>query len=309
MDPGPDLDHPNRQRAYVTAWRDHRRRILDVAYRMLGSVSDAEDVVQETYARLARADLTSIEDTRGWLIAVATRLCLDELRKAKVRRRRYRGPWLPEPVVITDLGADPADIVTLDETVRMALLVLLEQLSPAERTVFVLHEVFEFGFDEISTMVDRSPVACRQLASRARRRIAAEEPGPRFETNRDEQSRLAERFADACRAGTISELLVVLDPDCTGEFDSGGLIPGAPLAARLGAATIAATLATAFKGADAIFDVYDVNGEPGVIVRAAQVIAAVISLQGVNGRVTHIQAIGNPYKLRHLEPSKPGATH
>ena len=270
---------------------------------MLGSVHDAEDVVQESYARLASADMTSIDDTRGWLVAVATRLCLDELRKAKVRRRHYRGPWLPEPVVDADRAADPADVVTLDDTVRMALLIVLEELSPAERTVFVLHDVFQFDFEEIATIVGRSPAACRQLASRARRRIATDDEPPRFESSHEEQVELAERFAEACRTGTFAALMAVLDPQCMGEFDSGGFIPGAPLAPRLGAEAIGATLQGAFAAASATFKVADVNGQPGVLVESSDVVVAVIALQGADRHITHIHAIGNPDKLRHLARS------
>src|SRR5258708_4926420 len=158
------------------AWRDHGRHVVDVAYRLLGSVTEAEDMVQEAFARLVRADQQSIDDVRGWLVVVVTRLCLDLLRSARVRRETYVGPWFPEPVAHAASEApDPADIVTLDESVRMALLIVLERLSPAERVVFVLHDVFEYTFEEIAPMVDRTPAACRQLASRARRRIGAEE--------------------------------------------------------------------------------------------------------------------------------------
>jgi RNA polymerase sigma-70 factor (ECF subfamily) len=139
------------------AWSAHRRRLLDIAYRMLGSLSDAEDVVQEAYARLARADRGAIDDLRSWLITVTGRLCLDHLRSADVMRRAYVGPWLPEPLVdFPGADADPADRVTLDDSLRMALLVLLEQLSPAERTAFVLHDIFQVPFDEVGAIVGRS---------------------------------------------------------------------------------------------------------------------------------------------------------
>ncbi|HMG26134.1 MAG TPA: RNA polymerase sigma factor SigJ, partial [Acidimicrobiia bacterium] len=211
------------------AWRDHRQRLMDVAYRMLGSVSDAEDVVQEAYARLVRHGVDGIDDVRGWLVTVASRLCLDQLRSAASRRTSYVGPWLPEPVVdFPSLGANPADRVTLDDSVRMALLVVLEQLSPAERTAFVLHDVFQMSFDEIASIVGRSPAAVRQLASRARRHVRAEAEPPRFRADLDEQRRLAEQFAAAATGGNLAALLEVLDPDVVGDADSGGLVPGAP---------------------------------------------------------------------------------
>src|SRR6266516_4520596 len=176
-------------------WREHHRLLLDVAYRMLGSINDAEDAVQEAFARLMRVDLEEIDDVRGWLVVVVTRLCLDQLRSARARREAYIGPWLPEPLVeIPGEEPDPADRVTLDDSVRMALLVVLERLTPPGRAAFVLHDVFGFSFDAVGSIVGRSPAACRQLASRARRRIQ-EETGPaRFEVDPGEVRRIADRF-------------------------------------------------------------------------------------------------------------------
>src|SRR3989454_8314149 len=161
--------------AWITqAWSDHHGFLLDVAYRLLGSYSEAEDTVQEAFTRLLRADRAPIEDVRAWLVVVVSRLCLDQLRSARVRREAYVGPWFPEPLIHSDDAlSDPADIVTLDESVRMALLIVLERMSPAERVVFVLHDVFDFPFEKIAPLVKRSPAACRQLASRARRNIDA----------------------------------------------------------------------------------------------------------------------------------------
>src|SRR5207253_9787053 len=159
------------------------------------SVSDAEDAVQEAYARVMRNAVDGIDDVRGWLVTVTSRLCLDQLRSAQSQRTSYVGPWLPEPVVdVPSLGVDPADRVTLDDSVRMALLVVLEQLSPAERTAFVLHDVFQLSFDAVSGIVGRSPAACRQLASRARRRIESETGPARFQARVDEHHEVAERF-------------------------------------------------------------------------------------------------------------------
>src|SRR5205809_7733021 len=197
--------------AFADAWREHRRYILDVAYRMLGSVSDAEDVVQEAFARLLQQDADQIQDVRGWLVAVANRLCLDQLRSARSRRESYVGPWLPEPVVEGETD-DPSDRITLDDSVRMALLVVLERLTPAERATFVLHDVFGFSFDAVAKIVGRSPAACRQLASRARRRIEAETSPARFEVDPTVLHRVAERFIRASSNGDLDGLLEVLDP-------------------------------------------------------------------------------------------------
>jgi RNA polymerase sigma-70 factor (ECF subfamily) len=162
-------------------WHQHRRRVLDVAYRMLGSVHDAEDVVQEAYSRLLAIDVEALDDVRGWLVTVTSRLCIDRLRAHERVKRAYVGPWLPEPIVdAASADVDLADRITLDDTVRMALMVVLEQLSPAERAAFVLHDIFSVDFDTVAELVGRSPQACRQLASRARRRIEADEAVTRF---------------------------------------------------------------------------------------------------------------------------------
>src|SRR5437016_2190002 len=201
--------------AFADAWREHRRYVLDVAYRMLGTVGDAEDVVQETFSRLLRQDPEQIQDVRGWLVVVATRLCLDQLRSARSRRESYVGPWLPEPVVEGDT-ADPAGRITLDDSVRMAMLVVLERLTPAERATFVLHDVFQFAFEDVATIVGRSPEASRQLASRARRRIQEETVPARFDVDPAALSRVAERFITASTEGDLAALEDVLDPRVVG---------------------------------------------------------------------------------------------
>ena len=290
------------------AWRGHRQRVLDIAYRMLGSVSDAEDVVQEAYARLMRADVDDIDDVRGWLITVTGRLCLDHLRSADVRRRAYVGPWLPEPLVeLPAAGLDPADQVTLDDSVRMALLVVLEQLSPAERTAFVLHDVFQVPFDEVGAIVGRSPAACRQLAARARRRVEADAAPARFHVDASEEQRVAERFAAACTAGDFDALLEVLDPDVVGEFDSGGVVPGAARRPTVGRDRVVAGLQRAFVRRRVTFTPARVNGEPGLVVLDGDQIVSVIALHVHEGRVDHLRGVGNPAKLAHLRLRATGA--
>src|SRR5438067_11238320 len=190
------------------AWAEHHGFLLDVAYRLLGSYTDAEDVVQEAFTRLLRSDLDPIEDARAWLVVVVSRLCLDHLRSARVRRESYVGPWFPEPLIAIDGDAsDPANVVTLDESVRLAMLIVLERMSPAERVVFVLHDVFDLPFEKVATMVDRTPAACRQLASRARRRVTQEAGNHRFKLDPDQQRRIVDAFIAATATGDVKALL------------------------------------------------------------------------------------------------------
>ena len=262
---------------------------------------DAEDVAQDAYTRLLVADLETIDDVRGWLVAVASRLCIDRLRAHEHSRRAYVGPWLPEPVVTNFGDADVADYVTLDESVRMALLVVLEQLSPGERTAFVLHDVFGLPFDQIGPIVGRSTQACRQLASRARHQIEADKAATRFEIDPGEHRLVVERFAQACKHGDLDELIAVLDPAVIGDFDSGGVIPGAPLTELAGATPVARQLVRSLSPLDASFEVADVNGAPGVVVALHGTVAAVIALGIHDGLIDVIHAIGNPAKLAHLQ--------
>jgi len=303
MDDRSPLPQAQADARLADAWRDHRRRLLDIAYRMLGSISDAEDVVQEAYARLLRSDLDGIDDVLGWLITVTGRLCLDHLRSADVRRRTYVGPWLPEPLVeLPASGLDPADRVTLDDSVRMALLVVLEQLSPAERTAFVLHDVFQVPFEEVGVIVGRSAAACRQLAARARRRVQSEAAPARFHVDASESRRVAERFAAVCASGDFDALLDVLDPDVVGEFDSGGFLPGAPQHPIAGRAEVMAQMQRTFAHRRATFTVAQVNGDPGVVVTLGGRIVSVVALQIREGRIHHMHGVGNPAKLAHLFP-------
>jgi RNA polymerase sigma-70 factor (ECF subfamily) len=285
---------------FDSAWRANRRRLLDLAYRMTGTVTDAEDVVQEAYARLLRADVDAIDDLRGWLITVTSRLCLDQLRSARVTRAAYVGPWLPEPVVdLADMAADPADRVTLDDSVRMALMVVLEELSPAERVAFVLREVFHYPYAEISRITGRSVSACRQLASRARRRIATHD-GVTAPGDPAVHRLVVRRFARACQTGDLDGLVAVLASDAIGEFDSGGTIPGAPTEPIIGAEPIARTLLQVFEGRGATFSDVWVNAEPGVVINVDERVVAVLAFDVSGDRVQHIHAIGNRDKLSRL---------
>src|SRR5919201_673221 len=282
------------------AWSDHRGFLLDVAYRLLGSYSDAEDIVQEAFTRLLRTDVDSIEDVRAWLVVVVSRLCLDQLRSARVRREAYIGPWFPEPIIQADEAAtDPADVVTLDESVRMALLIVLERMSPAERVVFVLHDVFEFPFEKIATMVKRSEAACRQLASRARRRIKDEAGSARFVIDPEEQRRGGGGVIVACASGGSERLLRLLDPQVIGWADVGGVL-AAVRHPNVGREKVGQNVMTFFGASSGTtLLARSVNGEPGIIALRQGGVAGVLALTVKEGLVTRIYVQADPRKLAH----------
>jgi RNA polymerase sigma-70 factor (ECF subfamily) len=283
-----------------------RPRLLRLAYSQLGSLAEAEDVVQDAWLRLSRVDIAAIEDLGAWLVTVVSRLALDALGTARMRRERYVGPWLPDPLVgAAGDDADPADRVTLDETVSHALLFVLERLSPAERTAFILHDVFGYSFDEVGDVVGRTPAAARQLASRARRHVV--EQRPRQSGTPQEQQRAVEAFALAADGGDLEALLAVLDPDVVMRSDGGGRVHAArkPLvgADRVSRALVA--LARKFAGqSEAHFA--DVNGLPGlVMVNREDGQVSVLAFTVDAGRITTIHMQRNPDKLGHVRA--PGA--
>ena len=287
--------------ALSETWRDHQRYLLDISYRMLGSLSEAEDIVQEAFTRLLRVELDEIDDVRGWLVVVVSRLCLDQLRSARSRREVYVGPWLPEPLIPPAGGeTDPADKVTLDDSVRMALLVVLERLSPAERAAFVLHDVFQFSFDDIASIVDRSPAACRQLASRARRHVKAETSPARFTVDPTELQRVTDQFITAAMNGDMDALLQVLDPNVISHTDTGGIVPAGrhPIAGRDALAKLLLTGISHFK---VTLVPVPVNGEPGALAYRDGQLYAVLAFNVRNGRITQVHSIANPYKLAFVK--------
>jgi RNA polymerase sigma-70 factor (ECF subfamily) len=275
-----------------------RPRLLRLAYSELGDLGEAEDVVQEAWLRLERTGAESIGDLDAWLTTVVGRLALDTLRSARARREAYVGPWLPEPVVSSPAG-DPADHVTLDESVSYALLALLEQLSPAERTAFVLHDVFDVPFVEVAEVVGRTPEAVRQLASRARRHVA--ERRPRFEASPDEHDRAVRAFAQAVGEGDLDGLVAVLDPDVVWTSDGGGraIASRKPLhgAERVARAWVAlrrnATIAPAATP-------IELNGRLGLLIAGADGNRSVLSFLIDDRRIARIDVVRNPDKLRRV---------
>ena len=287
-----------------------RRQLINVAYRLLGSLAEAEDAVQETYARwyaLTPAQRDAIDSPGAWLTTVASRICLDQLGSARARRERYVGPWIPEPLPeptewVSGGGppADPADRVTLDESVSMAFLVVLESMTPAERVAFILHDVFGYPFAEIAGIVGRTPAACRQLASSGRRRSRAAHR-PAAPTAR--QSALVRDFGKAWQASDIAALVALLDPDAVITSDGGGQaiaarhpVKGAGLVSRFlaGIAAHADDLTVAER---------TVNGQPGLIAQRGGTTVTVLAFGFDGDRITRIWAIRNPDKLRAWIPS------
>ncbi|TYB58037.1 sigma-70 family RNA polymerase sigma factor [Nonomuraea sp. PA05] len=277
-----------------------RRHLINLGYRLLGSLADAEDIVQETYARwyaMSRAEQEAIESPGAWLTKVAGRLCLNVLSSARVRRETYVGEWIPEP--LPDLpeaaNGDPADRVTLDESVNMAFLVVLESMTPAERVAFILHDVFRYPFAEVADIVGRSPAACRQLATSARRRIRdAQAPTARPPRQAD----VVREFKRAWEAKDIDALISLLDPGATVIADGGGVV---------------STLVRPVEGAEQIVQGFTrlsgvlgdvtilertVNGLPGLIVQRDGVTVTVCAFEVAGDRVTRIWAVRNPDKLR-----------
>lgn len=283
---------------FADLWTEQRRVVRDVAYRVLGSVADAEDVTQETYVRLLARGDQPLDEPRAWLVTVASRLAIDRLRAHEHSRRSYVGPWLPEPIV-TDERTLPEDRVTLDDSVRMALLVVLEQLTPAERTAFLLHDVFDLDFAHVAEALGVSAASARQSASRARRRIAAH-GAARFAVEPAVARRLSERFAAAATEGDLDGLIAALAADARGHFDSGGTYPDAPTDVVVGAETLARQLLDRVGGLGLEFEAVEVNAEPGIVARRRGRVVSVLALEFGDDRITVIHGIGNPKKLGHL---------
>jgi RNA polymerase sigma factor (sigma-70 family) len=291
----------------LTAIMSERRHLINIAYRLLGSLADAEDAVQETYARwyaMTPQQQEAIASPGAWLTTVASRICLDVLGSARARRERYVGEWIPEPLPEPaewpggrpGSPADPADRVTLDESVSMAFLVVLDSMTPAERVAFILHDVFGYAFAEVAEIVGRSPAACRQLASSARRRIGDAQP-PATPTAR--QADLVRSFRLAWEAKDINAIIGLLDPDATATGDGGGLVSGAALHPIEGAEQIARFFGERIRAVpNVVLLERTVNGQPGLVAQLDGVTMAVLAFDVAGDRIKHIWAVLNPDKLR-----------
>jgi RNA polymerase sigma factor (sigma-70 family) len=273
----------------------NRRHLQAVAYRMLGSASEAEDAVQEAWLRLSRAKTDDVSNLAGWLTTVVARVCLDMLRARRSRQEDYVGSWLPEPVVTIANG--PEDEAVLADSVGLALLVVLDTLTPPERLAFVLHDMFGMAFGEIAPVIDRSEAATRQLASRARRRVRGATPA--LDPDLREQRRVVDAFLAASRGGDFEALLEVLDPDVVFRIDAGGIAPPARPPVE-GAEAVAAQILERGTPLAAHARPAIVNGNAGLIVIPHEKPFAVVAFVVAGGRIAEIDVIADPAKLRHL---------
>jgi RNA polymerase sigma-70 factor (ECF subfamily) len=281
----------------VEVFEAERSRLTGIAYRMLGSASDAEDIVQEAYLRWVDRRERDLDSAPSYLTTIVVRLCIDELRSARARRETYVGPWLPEPVLVDD--NDPGRVAELADTLSLAFLVLLEELAPVERAAFLLHDVFDYGYGEIAGMLGRQEPACRQLVSRARHRVG--ERRQRFDADEKAGRELAARFLIAVNEGDLGGLLEMLADDAMVYTDGGGQVKAArrPIVGKDKCARFLIGIAHGFEEAE--IREANVNGHPGYLfVRDGTVLAAT-AVDIIDGKVVGLWAINNPEKLAHLE--------
>ncbi|MEV5541508.1 RNA polymerase sigma factor SigJ [Saccharopolyspora shandongensis] len=296
-EPAHDRSDPN-----LGAIMSERRQLINLAYRLLGSLADAEDAVQETYARwytLSREEQDAIASPGAWLTKVASRICLNVLGSARARRERYVGEWLPEPLPEPAEWSggvvDPADRVTLDESINMAFLVVLESMTPAERVVFILHDVFRYPFPEVADIVGRTPAACRQLATSARRRIRASQTPA---TPTTQQAGIVRDFKQAWEAKDIEALIGLLDPRATVIGDGGGLASTSSHPVESAEQIAHGLVRIAARVPDVTFLERTVNGQPGLVAQQHGAIVTVYAFGIAGGKITNIWAVRNPEKLR-----------
>ena len=279
----------------VADWASHRPAVFGAAYRILGSVAEAEDVTQEVWLRAAEADVSEVRDLRAWLVTLSSRTAYNVLKSARVRRESYVGSWLPEPLLT---GPDVATEVLMDESVSTAMLVVMESLTPAERVSLVLHDVFDFPFDRIAEVLGGTPAASRKLASRARARVAAVEERPR--ASRAETERVLKAFRAAADAGDMAGLVELLHPEAVYVGDGGGKVTAARRPVR-GAEPIAllAVRSIQIRRPDA-FEVIEVNGRPALATYRGGELVWLDTVEIVDGRITTFRRLANPEKLTHI---------
>lgn len=284
----------------------YRTYLFAVAYRMLGSAMDAEDMVQETYIRYHAASKEEILSLKAFLTTIITRLCVDQLHLARRKREQYLGPWLPEPIITAGRhrAADPEEQIDMDESISIAFLTLLERLQPVERAVFLLREVFDYDYSEIGAFLEKSEAACRQLFSRAKRRVAEQQP--RLPASPDDHQRLLTGFTQALRAGNMSALKDLLSEDVTFVADGGGKVKGVattPLSGREAVAAFIVESSPVFRStlpADARGELTEVNCQPAMVTRNGERAFSVLTIDVAKGRIRSIRFMANPEKLAHI---------
>jgi RNA polymerase sigma-70 factor (ECF subfamily) len=282
-------------------FENYRPLMFSIAYRTLGSAADAEDIVQDAYLRYQAVPPETIVSPKAFLGTIVTRLSLTRLQSAHAQRETYIGPWLPEPVLTErDSRLIPTEQINLDDSLSMAFMVLLEELTPLERAVFLLREVFDYEYVEIAEMVGKEETACRQLLSRAKKHIAAHRP--RFKPDREEHRRLLDRFMQVVQTGEMDGLMQLLADDVTLWADGGGKARGAALHPLHGREVVArfVVASTHFIAGDYHVELADINGEPAVVLRVGDEARVVLFITVARGRLQEIRAIGNPDKLKHV---------
>jgi RNA polymerase sigma-70 factor (ECF subfamily) len=294
-----------RPRATSEVFQELRPLLFSIAYRMLASVSDAEDILQNAFIRYEQSlrDGVEVASPKAYLSAIVTRLCIDQLRSAPKRRETYVGQWLPEPLLSDGVATDPAAHSEQADSLSMAFLLVLERLNPVERAVFLLHDVFDYGYGEIAAIVGKSEANCRQLAARARQHVKAERP--RFEASREHRDQLAARFFAAFREGDLDGLVDLLADDVAAYGDGGGKAPqwSVPISGADRVARVFVTMSRELREHHVAIELCQVNGQPGAILRTADgQLVNVFALDIAGGVVQTIRSVINPDKLGHLGP-------
>jgi len=283
----------------LAAFDQYRSLLFSIAYRMLGSVTDAEDMLQETFIRWQQTTENEVRSPRAFLVTIISRLCISHLQSARVQREEYVGQWLPEPIV-TDLGSDPFGIMRLDESLSMAFLVLLERLTPVERAVFLLREVFDYQYSEIAAVLDQNEVNCRQILRRARQHVSAMRP--RFKTSRQQKNDLLERFLKATSSGDMKGLLALLSKDVVLHSDGGSKGLAVPKMVH-GADRVARGVLGSLENLvpkNLVQRLAHINGDPGVVSYLNGRPYSVVTLDNYGERIRAIYVLTNPEKLSHL---------
>jgi RNA polymerase sigma-70 factor (ECF subfamily) len=283
----------------IEEFENYRPLLFAIAYRMLGSASEAEDIVQETYLRYRTSSESDIRSLKTYLSTIATHLCLDYLKSAHTQREQYIGTWLPEPVLTNDPAIAPLETIEQSESISLAFLVLLQSLTPPERAVFLLHEVFDYDYQEIASIIGKSTANCRQLLHRAKAEIA--ERRQRFEPSREEYLERIERFSKACQEGDVQGLADILAQDVITWSDGGGKVPAAlrPIYGIQAVTRLWLSL-TRKAPTDLLITLEEVNGSPGVVLWAGGALYAVITFEIVDGQIRGIYAVVSPDKLAYV---------